>query len=93
MELKQDWLVFVSSKGFVLDRNFVTALNERGEKVIIVKKAKEYRELGEHRFTLDFDREADLDKICAHALTGIKPEERVLPGRLFLRSNPPSRRE
>ena len=73
---KQDWLVFVSSKAS-FDRNFVTALNERGEKVIIVKKAKEYRQLGEHRFTLDFDREADLDKICAHALTGIKPEARL----------------
>ena len=58
---KQDWLVFVS--GEALDRSFADALGELGRKVTIVEKGDEFKELGEHRFALNVNNEADLDKL------------------------------
>jgi phthiocerol/phenolphthiocerol synthesis type-I polyketide synthase E len=72
---RQDWLVFVS--GEALDRSFADALGELGRKVTIVEKGDEFKELGERRFALNVNREADLDKLCAQTVKGIEGEERL----------------
>ena len=72
---RPSWLVFVARTE--LDERFADALSESGGKVTVVEKGAEFERLGDHRFSVDVNREADLNELCANAVMGLGPAQRL----------------
>ncbi len=72
---RPSWLVFVAKTE--LDERFADALSEGGGKVTVVEKGAKFERLGDHRFSVDLNREADLNELCANAVLGLGPAQRL----------------
>ena len=72
---RPSWLVFVAKEA--LDERFVDALSDRSGRVTVVEKGGDFEQLGEGRFSLDPNREEELNELCAEAVKGLAAEQRL----------------
>jgi acyl transferase domain-containing protein/acyl carrier protein len=75
LDRRPSWLIFVAKEA--LDERFVDALSDRSSKVTVVEKWGDFKQLGERRFSLDPNREADLNGLCAAAVKGLGAKQRL----------------
>ena len=69
------WLVFVATQ--TVDESFAKALNDRGDKVTVVKKGAALAKLGEHLFSCDPNQETDLDELCSMTVEELGAEQKL----------------
>ena len=72
---RPNWLVFVTKES--LDQRFAEALSDHSGKATIVEKGGDLEQLGERRFSLDPNREEELNELCAEAAKGLGAEQRL----------------